>query len=73
MLDLKKVVKNMRTMKTLLKHSFLTPSIRNKIENTGNHIIDLEESVESEQLETFNIEEITNNVVINHSTLGIQP
>ena len=46
MLDLKKLVQNVRTMKTLLKHSFLTPMIQNKIENIENHIIDLDESEE---------------------------
>ena len=42
MLDLKKLVKNIRTMKTLLKHSFMTPEIKKKIQNIENHVIDLE-------------------------------
>ena len=42
MLDLKKLIKNMRTMKTLLKHSLLTPDVRMKLENIENHVIDLE-------------------------------
>ena len=44
MLDLKKLVKSIRMMKTLLEHSLLTESIKNKIKNVGNHYIDLEES-----------------------------
>jgi hypothetical protein len=46
MLDLKKIVKNMRTIKTLLKHSFLTPAVRKKIQSVENYIIDLESSRE---------------------------
>ena len=43
MLDLKKMVKNMRTIKTLLKHSFLTPEIKHKLEHAENHVIDLDD------------------------------
>jgi hypothetical protein len=31
MLDLKKIVKNIRTVMTLLKHSFLTKDVKNRI------------------------------------------
>ena len=44
MLDLKKLVKSIRMMKTLLEHSLLTEPIKNKIKNVGNHYIDLEDS-----------------------------
>ena len=47
MLDLKKLIMNIRTMKTLLKHSLLTENIKEKISNIENHIINLDNSSES--------------------------
>ena len=49
MLDLKKLVRNIRTMKTVLKHSFMTPTIKKSILNIDNHVIDLSDPEDSEK------------------------
>jgi hypothetical protein len=35
------MVKNIRTMKTILKNSILTPEVKGKISNIENHVINL--------------------------------
>ena len=45
MLDLKKLVKNIRTMKTVLNHSLLTKDIKDKIKSIDNHIINLDDDL----------------------------
>ena len=44
MLDLKKLVHNIRTMKAVLKHSLLTDEIKQEIKNTSKHVIELDNS-----------------------------
>ena len=47
MLDVKKLVRNIRTIKTLLKHTYLTKAIQKRIQNIENHIINLDSSSSS--------------------------
>ena len=53
LLDLKKLVKNIWTMKAVLKHSYLTETIKKEIGNMENHVIDLDESNSSIQNEIY--------------------
>ena len=73
MLDLKKLVQNIRTMKTVLKHSLLTKTIKNKIQSIENHIIDLDDSFElSEHVvsKPFDVDSKTDeNGFINHEQI----
>ena len=69
MLDLKKIVKNIRTMKTLLKHSLLTPMVRKKIESIQNHIINIEGSQELSEYD----DSVFNDVVESQVELSASP
>ena len=53
MLDMKKLVKNMRTIKTLLKHSFLTKAVKNSINQSENHIINLSDEESESDFENI--------------------
>ena len=48
MLDVKKLSKNIRTMKTLLKMSLLTDAVKNRMQNLENHIIDVDDTDEND-------------------------
>ena len=53
MLDLKKIVKNIRTIKTLLKHSILTKEVKETINQSENHIINISEEESEDDFETI--------------------
>ena len=68
MLDVKKLVTNIRTMKTLLKHTYMTSEVKERIKNIENHIINLDSSSESSKsIHEDDLQNITNDKLITHS------
>ena len=49
LLDLAKILQDVRMTKILLEHSFVSENIKNKIEHTEKNLIDLEEGLSDSQ------------------------